>query len=201
MVYLNLHLGRRKADQPALTESAMLMQKVYRTLHEPTHTRNLPLAWHYDATENIYYHSGTGLGYHSYIGFNPATQTGIVLLSNSAAQVVEEIGPEIIKKLEGRPAKIPTPLVAVEVPEVKLKVLEGDYQFQDGKKVTFKVAGKGLTIDFHNKKPDQLWPHGERSFFCKEWDCRVEFTDDGKGKVDGADVKMYYNTYHAKKAQ
>jgi CubicO group peptidase (beta-lactamase class C family) len=198
MKYLALHLGERE-DLPGLSASAMATHRIYRSLNEGEHQRFLPLSWHFDQPSGFYYHSGTGLGYHSYIAFNPDTKAGLVLLSNSAAQVVEEIGPELLKALEGLPARIPTPTVAVDLPVEELKKYEGRYRLNKDSVYVFTRSGKGLDIAFDAKKHAMLWPKGDGSFFCKEWDCRVDFKRDAGGKVAGADIKMYYNTYPLEK--
>jgi hypothetical protein len=140
----------------------------------------------------MYFHSGTATGFHSWVGFIPGRDAGLVLLSNSAAQIVEEIGPELLKAALGLPAEIPKPLVVVAVKPEALRAVEGSYLL-DKTPVRIKAVEGHLEVFFGDKAPSLLWPRSERSYFCKEWDCRVDFTD------KGAQIKMYYNSYFAPK--
>ncbi len=84
MIFLAANMGRVKTGlQPAIE----LTQK-------PRHdagssVMQIGLAWHilkFNETEIIWHNGGTG-GYRSYLGFNPKTHRGVVVLSNSAKEV------------------------------------------------------------------------------------------------------------------
>ena len=182
------YLAFQMSQDPAVRFS----HQVYRKLAEGDKTRLLPLAWHDDAALGMLYHSGTAGGFHCWIGFLPEKQAGLVLLSNSAAQVVEEIGPELLKQVAGLKFEMPRPLVVVKLEPQILDSYAGTYLL--GKQVmTIRRDKDHLELLWDGKKSTALWPRGEGSFFCKEWDCRVAF------KPGGADVKMYYNSYWAAK--
>jgi hypothetical protein len=112
--------------------------------------------------------------------------------------VVEEVGPEVLKHLAGLPANVPKPLVAVTLPPEKLERLAGKYELTNSE-VTVSRDGDHLKVLWDGKKATVLWPRSETSFFCKEWDCRMDFKDGKDGKPASVDIKMYYNTYTATK--
>ncbi len=193
MKYAALHL---KSSPSPLRPAALDTHQVQFTLTQKDFVRPLTLTWHMDAKTSMLHHSGTGLGSHAWIGILEKQDAALVILSNSAAQVVEEIGPELLKRIAGWPAEVPTPLVAVTLPAEKLERLAGLYML-DKQPVAISRNGDHLDVVFGKKKPTALWPKGELSYFCKEWDCRMEFKLDQGGEVKGVDIKMYYNTYFA----
>ncbi len=194
MKYAHLQLGMTHDD--ALRSAVAYSHQVQFVLKEGDFTRPLPLAWHKDFKTGMLFHSGTGLGYHSWIGMMEEKGAAVVLLSNSADQVVEEIGPELLKKIVGLEAQVPKPQVVVQLPEAALQRLEGRYLL-DKTVVDIRRNGDHLDVRFGDKKRSALWPRSDLSFFCKEWDCRMEFKVAEDGQLKGVDIKMYYNSYFA----
>jgi D-alanyl-D-alanine-carboxypeptidase/D-alanyl-D-alanine-endopeptidase len=197
MAYLRLQLGLPHSGPSGLLSSAESSHQVRRVL-PGTPPRELPLSWHRDAASGMLYHSGAALGFHSWLGFIPGKKSGLVLFSNSAAQVIEEIGPELLKEAVGLPAAVPKPMIAVSLEAPALNRCTGAYLL-DKTKLLVSREGDHLLIQFGSKSPSRIWPRSPSSYFCKEWDCRVDFRLPGEGPASEALIKMYYNSYAAKR--
>lgn len=90
----------------------------------------------------IWHNGGTG-GYRTYIGFNPATKTGVVVLSNAAT----DAGPDDIGRhlLIGTPLAKP-PVVRTEIPldRKSKEALVGQYQLKPDFIITITLEGDQL---------------------------------------------------------
>jgi D-alanyl-D-alanine-carboxypeptidase/D-alanyl-D-alanine-endopeptidase len=74
--------------------------------HRPRHQidksgAEIAIGWHIRAGEEILWHSGETGGYHSFIAFRRGRKIGVVVLSNSAVGIVDQIGLRLMKLLAG----------------------------------------------------------------------------------------------------
>jgi CubicO group peptidase (beta-lactamase class C family) len=72
-----------------LGDAPKALRKAISLTHAPTYTepkRQIGLGWFSDPEGWFFYNGGTG-GFSSFVGFDPAARTGVVVLSNSAIQV------------------------------------------------------------------------------------------------------------------
>jgi CubicO group peptidase (beta-lactamase class C family) len=77
-----------------------------RATHRPRHdigksNGKIALGWHVRPDGDILWHNGETGGYHSYVAFRPDRTIAVVLLSNSAVGMVDELGLRLMKLLAG----------------------------------------------------------------------------------------------------
>jgi D-alanyl-D-alanine-carboxypeptidase/D-alanyl-D-alanine-endopeptidase len=60
---------------------------------------DVALAWHIFTTGGLIWHNGGTGGYRSFMGYDPKTRVGVVVLSNTATNLgVEDVGPHLLDK-------------------------------------------------------------------------------------------------------
>jgi CubicO group peptidase (beta-lactamase class C family) len=135
------------------------------------------LGWHiaekHDA-KIVWHNGGTG-GYHSFIGFNPATRRAVVLLANSAHSF-DDIGFHLLESkysLAGaESAKGRTVL------QLKPEILDryvGRYQLAPGAFFNLRRDGNRLLAQLTGQSYIEIYPESETNFFYKVVDAQITF--------------------------
>jgi CubicO group peptidase (beta-lactamase class C family) len=151
------------------------------------HGAQVHLAWLSEPFKNasINWHNGATFGFQSFIGFNPKSHTGVVVLSNTHRSGVEDIGMHLLNpkaNLRGakqlQPPKLPA---EISLDEPTLARYAGTYEFVKGDfyKVTpvdghLKMDGPPDPIDFY-------FPESKLTFFSKAFDGEITFKLDSNG--------------------
>ncbi len=144
-------------------------------------------AWHIQTKNGnsiIWHNGGTG-GYRTYMGFDPKSRTGVVVLSNiSSAAGPDDIGRHLLDASY--------PLQKVEPPKehkevtVDTKIFDkyvGSYQLGPSAILTISRDGDRLFSQLTEQPKIQLFPEGERKFFVKEVDAQWTFDTDAQGQA------------------
>jgi D-alanyl-D-alanine-carboxypeptidase/D-alanyl-D-alanine-endopeptidase len=144
-------------------------------------------AWHVQTKNGnsiIWHNGGTG-GYRTYIGFDPKSRAGVVVLSN----VSSAAGPDDI----GRHLLDPSyPVAEVEPPKehkevtVDPKIFDkyvGSYQLAPNAILTVTRDGDRLFTQLTGQPKIQVFPEGERKFFLKVVDAQLTFDTDAQGQA------------------
>ncbi len=102
ILYLEANMGKVSALQEAMTLTHTLTKAVS---HEKYYQDGIALGWSLFTTDgqSIIWKNGLNGGYSSFIGFNKATQTGVVILCNSSLNpdlFQTDMGFEILKGLD-----------------------------------------------------------------------------------------------------
>jgi CubicO group peptidase (beta-lactamase class C family) len=63
---------------------------------------NESLGWNIDATGR-YWHNGNTGGFHGFLGFDPKTKRGVVILASTATSLLDRLGDAMYKVLDGTP--------------------------------------------------------------------------------------------------
>jgi D-alanyl-D-alanine-carboxypeptidase/D-alanyl-D-alanine-endopeptidase len=142
------------------------------------------LAWAVQSEPNgtVVSHSGATGGYMSFIGFNPATRTGIVVLTNAAAV----IGPEDIGRhvLIGLPlARVPAAHVEVALDANAKAALVGQYRLAPDTVLTISLEGGQLYAEPTGASKMAVFPEGPRQLFVKGADIELTFVIGADGKA------------------
>jgi CubicO group peptidase (beta-lactamase class C family) len=153
----------------------------------PTGTPNLEIAlgWHIwtrDGHEIICHNGGTG-GYRTWIGFEPKTRTGVVVLSNTSTNAgADDIG---LHLLDPAIALLEPPKQRHEV-KVDAAVLEkytGRYQLAPGFIITITREADQLYAQATNQPRFEIFAESEREFFFKVVDAQLTFVVDSSGRA------------------
>jgi D-alanyl-D-alanine-carboxypeptidase/D-alanyl-D-alanine-endopeptidase len=156
-------------------------------VRKPTGAPNLEIAmaWHILTKEGeqiIWHNGGTG-GYHSFMGFDPKTRTGVVVLSN-ATNDIDDIGLHLLDSHYPL-AKLTAPKEHHEA-KVDPKIFDsyaGHYELQPGAIAEVKRQGDALFIQLTGQPQFQIFPESETDFFLKVVDAQVTFVKGADGKV------------------
>jgi Domain of unknown function (DUF3471)./Beta-lactamase. len=159
------HTAIRDTDQPTMRVGlAWLTVNPFGT----------PVTWH---------NGGTG-GYHSFIGFDPASNRGVVILANSSRSI-DDIG---LHMLESRiPLAAATPLkvrTEIAIDPAKLEAYVGVFELAPSFSIAITREGGALFEQATGQGKFQLFPETETDFFFKVTDAQITFVRDASGKVD-----------------
>ena len=141
------------------------------------------LGWHIANQHEarlVWHNGGTG-GYHSFLGFNPATKRGIVVLANSA-QAFDDIGFHLLEpKYPLADSKSAKDRAAVELKSEILDRYVGRYQLAPGVYFNLRRDGSRLQAQLSGQPYVEIFPESETNFFYKVVDAQLAFhTADGR---------------------
>lgn len=157
--------------------------------HAPRHTIDPPvrigLNWFIvrPRDREIVWHNGGTAGFSSFIGLDKARGRAVVVLSNSTASSVDDIGFHV---LDERLPLAPPPKVrkAITLPPEVLDRYVGVYQLP-GMRVTITRTPTCLVAEPEGQTAERLYPETKTAFFLKTLDAQVIFRLDAGGKVTG----------------
>ena len=134
------------------------------------------LAWMIteSSSGDIVWHSGGTGGFVSFFGFHPASRTGVVVLSNSDADV-NDIGMHLLNRDIPLSEPKPKPVEAVIDP----KLLDGYVgRYQLAPKMVFDITRDGdkLFAQLTDQPRFRLFPEGGHRFFYKDVEAAITFT-------------------------
>jgi D-alanyl-D-alanine-carboxypeptidase/D-alanyl-D-alanine-endopeptidase len=135
--------------------------------------------------EIVWHNGGTG-GYHAFIGFDPKTGDGAVVLHNSAASI-DDIGFHLINS-QFPIAKPPAPPKArkeIAINPSLLAAYVGEYQLAPAFIMTVTCEGDQLFIQATGQSKLPVFPESETDFFYKIVEAQVTFVKDAGGIVTG----------------
>ncbi len=164
------------AELDAASGSKQPLRSAMRLTQEeqvPNHNGpNEGLGWEIDAEGKYWHNGGTG-GFRSFVGFDPKTRRGVVILSGSAVSLVDHIALDLYKVLAG------TEVHPVNPPAVdKLAQFAGTYQLGEFKLV-IGVKDKRVTITGQGEQPLRLIPISDHEMWFEAQQAVVVFEKDG----------------------
>ena len=170
------------AELDAASGSKQILRPAMRLTQEPqlddTHAANEGLGWQIDSAGR-YWHNGSTGGFSAFIGFDPKTRRGIVLLASTQTSLVDHVADQLYKMLAGETAtapRFPTP--------DQLAPLVGTYDL-GGTKLHISQKGKRLYVEGPGEPPARLVPISDHEMWLERVQAVVVF--EGKGpKVERA---------------
>ncbi|MGA2133887.1 MAG: serine hydrolase [Bryobacteraceae bacterium] len=171
-------------DSP-LRNAMRRMRSVDKDTGEPD--LKIAMAWHIFTKfdEQIYWHNGGTYGYRSFVGFNPSTKEGVVILCNTFVDN-DDLGRHI---LESR-----YPVVSMQK-EVQLDagILEryvGEYEIIPAFRISVTREGSRLFLQATGQPRFEIFAKSDTEFFLKVVDAQITFGKDGLVlHQNGADQK------------
>jgi len=184
LTFLAANMGYTKTPMaPAM--AAMLDAR------RPTGTPGLEVAlgWHIFTKEDamvVWHNGGTG-GYRSFIGFNPKTRVGVVVLANaSTTQGVDDIGLHLLNPavplLDARAFQPPKTRNEITLDGAILERYVGRYQLVPNFILTITREGDHLYAQASGQSKNEIFAESEQEFFLKVVDAQITFQTDGSGK-------------------
>ena len=150
-------------------------------------TLEIALGWHI-ATRNgheiVWHNGGTG-GYRSWIGFEPKSHIGVVVLSNTSTMAgVDDIGLHLVDPTFPllQPAK---QRQEVKVDAAVLEKYVGRYQLAPNFILAITRDGDRLFSQATGQPQFEIFAEGQRDFFVKAFDAQLTFVVDANGRATG----------------
>jgi len=157
----------------------------------PTLTPHLEIAygWHVFTSNGkvIYWHNGQTAGYHGFMGYDPATHVGVVILSNVGSFTgIDDLGHHLLDPAAPL-AKFTPPKthMAISVDEKSLEPFPGEYQLAPNFVITVTMSGDHLFAQATGQIRFELFPEGPGMFFAKVTELAIVFKTDAKGVTTG----------------
>jgi len=131
----------------------------------------------------IVMHGGATGGFRAWMGFDPQTGHGLVVLANAALQ--DDLGFDLMKR--GAPLDIP--IVAVD--RDLLRQYVGTYQIAPGRVAAVRLEDGGhLTFQAPGNVRFRMYAESDSTFYLKRTPWRIAFTRGADGAVDGLTLRI-----------
>jgi CubicO group peptidase (beta-lactamase class C family) len=181
LLFLAANLGYTKSP---LGPAMAAMLKVRRPTDAPD--LEIALGWHVftrNGNEVVWHNGGTG-GYRSFIGFDPKSRAGVVVLSNAvaAAGEVDDIGQHLLDPhvpLRGSPKQHKK--IAAD-PKL-LDGFVGRYELAPGFVLTVTREGSRLFVQATGQPRFEVYPEGPKDYFYEVVDAQITFETDSSGRA------------------
>lgn len=179
-------LAANLAGTGPLTTALQLTHESRRSIGTPDGSIGLGWLLRRGFEREIVWHNGGTGGYHSFIGFDPRTGDGVVILHNSAASI-DDIGFHLIDSRFPitKPPAPPKPRKEIAINPALLDGYVGEYQLAPTFVMTVSREGEGLFIQATGQSKIQVYPESETDFFYKVVDAQVTFVRNADGQVTG----------------
>jgi CubicO group peptidase (beta-lactamase class C family) len=139
---------------------------------------NQGLGWQVDSAGR-YWHNGSTGGYHSFVGFDPKTRRGIVILASTKMSLIDSTATALYRALANEDVKPP-----VFPDAAALATFAGKYEFQ-GLQLAVSVEGKRLYVEGPGEPKIRMLPISATEFWIERLQAVVVFEQDG-GKIKRA---------------
>ena len=160
------------------------------TIHQqplPTGEPAMGLGWQVMPDGTRWHNGGTG-GYHSMILINRETRTGVVLLTNSAADPVEELANDIMKMLAGAKVEPRKFEKTIKVPAKDLQKFVGRYELAPGTEFAVVAEGGKLMVSLTDQPAYEVFARSQTIWFYKVVDATITFKIDKKGECNSLEL-------------
>lgn len=131
----------------------------------------IALAWHVTG-EGIVWHNGMTGGHASFVGFDPRTSKGVVVLASTASPLITRIGIGVFDVLAGKPLDLGLDFVTLT--DAELEPLVGTYRLADGQPIQVERDGARLFLSMGAEKV-RLFPRSPTRFVIMELESSLEF--------------------------
>ena len=140
------------------------------------------LGWHVRTTPNatVTAHGGGTGGYRSFVGFDPAARRGVVVLTNSDADLQD-----VAYHLLDPAVPLVPPVETADVPADVLARYVGTYALAPDFVIVVTREGERLYAQATGQQAFRLYPSSETEFFLRPVEARVTFRVGEAGTVEG----------------
>ncbi len=155
--------------------------------HQGRHPTGSPgvavaLGWHVSTLfgADVFWHNGGTGGYHSFCGFALDRKLGVVVLSNSTADV-DDVGLHVLAPK----SPLREPKKTVRLAASVLDRYVGYYRAPPRIQLHITREGDNLSARVIGQPACAIYPESETKFFYKIVDAQITFVKDDKGEVTG----------------
>jgi CubicO group peptidase (beta-lactamase class C family) len=179
LTFLAAFLGYTKT--PLAPAMALMLET-----RRPTDIPNIEIAlgWHITTKDGLFvWHNGGTGGYRTYVGYDPKTRTGVVLLANAFTPAgVDDIGMHLLNP------KVPVLGASTFAPPKERKEIKvdpaiydkytGRYELAPNFILTVTREGDHLFTQATGQPKVEIFPETEKDFFLKVVDAQITFEND-----------------------
>ncbi len=133
---------------------------------------NEGLGWQIDSAGRFWHNGQTG-GFHVFVGFEPKTRRGVVLLATTALAIFDRFADELYQMMAGEDVKPFVPPTAEQ-----LAAYTGTYSLQ-GELLAVTVKGKRLFITGRGAPPYRMIPLDDHDMWIEQLQAIVNFQKRG----------------------
>lgn len=134
----------------------------------------------------LVWHNGAVDGFRSYMAYDPAARTAVIVLGNQESDVADKLGADLATLSVGGSVTLPSERRAIALAPEKLQEYEGVYELAPTFALTVFIRDGGLKVQATGQAPADLSAQSEDAFYLTVVDARITFTRDAHGVVDGA---------------
>ncbi|MBB6469312.1 CubicO group peptidase (beta-lactamase class C family) [Aminobacter lissarensis] len=191
--FLAMALGTEKSPLNAAVTAASVKRKPV------NYDTQVGLAWMVteSSSGDIVWHSGGTGGFTTFIGFHPASRTGVVVLSNSDAGV-NDIGMHLLNRDIPLTEPKPKPVEAVVDPKL-FDGYAGSYQLAPNLVFEISRDGDKLFAQLTGQPRLRLFPEGSHRFFYKDVEAAITFVPNGTGPSPSLTLHQFGNDVSAQR--
>jgi CubicO group peptidase (beta-lactamase class C family) len=121
----------------------------------------------------VVHEGGTG-GFSSFVGFDPAHQRGVVLLSDTALLATGGLGAGLGMHLLDPSVPLGSPRLRAVAPDPLLDTLAGDYVLSGGMKMTLRHRASGLTVQVAGQPEFAMDYDSAGDFYPRDFDALLQ---------------------------
>jgi CubicO group peptidase (beta-lactamase class C family) len=184
--FLAAYLGYDKtALAPAMADALSI-----RSIHANADTQ-MAYGWEVKTRDGntIVWKGGATGGYRTYMGFDPASRAGVVVLSNMLRPAMDEIGPHLLHPSSYELSKM-RPMARPEI-TLDAKIFDryaGAYEFEPNRQIAISRDGTHFYAQITGQRKLEIFAESERKFFYKAVDAEITFDVDPRGAVTGLNI-------------
>jgi serine-type D-Ala-D-Ala carboxypeptidase/endopeptidase len=183
LIFLRANLGQVKSPLAA----ALALMLVPRHDTEGGPPGAIGLGWCVRDVGRTVWHNGQTAGFHSWVGFDPLKQWGVVVLANTASGAPDAIGYGLLRRLAGEPvAPMPAPnpvAPTVALSTAQLDALTGVYELSPTFAITVTRAGDHLMGQATGQPAFRLFPSSPTHFALHAVKAEIDFVRAPSGAV------------------
>lgn len=179
LIFASANIG---LSETALQAAMKMSQKRQRDTERVGH--GIALGWHI-RPDGIVWHNGQTGGYHSFFALNGKTQEAVVVLSNTASKIVDELGGKLIEVLKGWKVEPIKFRKTIELKGETLEVFVGRYAMTPEFILTVTREGDELMVQATGQSKFRVYPESGNRFFYKVVDAQISFTVGKDGSATG----------------
>jgi D-alanyl-D-alanine-carboxypeptidase/D-alanyl-D-alanine-endopeptidase len=163
------------AELDATAGGALPLRRAMKLSQEPQLERtgdNEALGWMIDSAGRYWHNGGTG-GFHAYLGFDPKTRRGLVVLASTSTALVDRLVDAMYKVLDGKP---PAPIRLADA--ATLATFAGTYELS-GTKLEIVAVGKRLYLEGPGDPRHRLSPISDHQVWLEALQSIAAFEKEG----------------------